>query len=192
MGELIDGLLALSRLGREKVVFGDVNISELARTAFEEQGGTAGRERDIVFKLEELPPAHGDKRLITQVLQNLFSPTRSNLPVTNRRPSLKSVGAPGTLKTSTTFATTASASIWTMHRSCSEFFSDFMLPTSLKEPESDSPRFNALFIGTAERSGQKPSRTEARPSTSRFPSANNAKPGEHLWLRAVFSGGPRV
>jgi PAS domain S-box-containing protein len=73
MGELIDGLLALSRLGREKIQFADVDMSLLAANAFEEQRAAAGKERKMEFKLGELPPAYGDKRLIMQVFQNLLA-----------------------------------------------------------------------------------------------------------------------
>jgi two-component system sensor kinase len=73
MGELIDGLLALSRIGREKVAFADVNMSELAKTAFDEQKAEAGKQRHIALKLDSLPPAYGDRRLITQVFQNLVA-----------------------------------------------------------------------------------------------------------------------
>ncbi len=73
MGQLIDGLLALSRLGREKVTFSEIDMAELARTAFEEQKAAGGNERNISFKLFELPPAYGDKRLLAQVFQNLLS-----------------------------------------------------------------------------------------------------------------------
>ena len=73
MGELIDGLLALSWLGREKMMFADVDMTELAKTAFEEQKAAARKQRDIVFKLDPLPAAYGDKRLITQVFQNLLA-----------------------------------------------------------------------------------------------------------------------
>jgi two-component system sensor kinase len=73
MGELIDGLLALSRLGREKVIFGDIDMNELAQTAFEEQKAAGAKQRNISFVVDTLPPAQGDKRLITQVFQNLLS-----------------------------------------------------------------------------------------------------------------------
>ncbi len=73
MGELIDGLLALSRLGREKVVFSQINMADLARTAFEEQKAVGAKDRSIKFAVGALPPAYGDKRLITQVFQNLLS-----------------------------------------------------------------------------------------------------------------------
>src|SRR4029079_19016672 len=67
MGELIDGLLALSRLGREKVIFSQINMADLARMSFEEQKAVAAKERHIKFEMGALPPAYGDKRLITQV-----------------------------------------------------------------------------------------------------------------------------
>ena len=73
MGELIDGLLALSRLGREKIIFTDIDMNQLAASAFEEQKAAGGPQRNIEFKLGPLPAAYGDKRLITQVFQNLLS-----------------------------------------------------------------------------------------------------------------------
>jgi PAS domain S-box-containing protein len=73
MGELIDGLLALSRLGRERLVFTQIDMNQLASSSFEEQRAAAGRQRQIEWKPAPLPDAHGDKRLITQVFQNLLS-----------------------------------------------------------------------------------------------------------------------
>src|SRR5437867_1896350 len=73
MGQLIDGLLALSRLGREKVLFSEIDMTELAKTSFEEQKAVGAKDRRISFKVDALPPAYGDKRLITQVFQNLLS-----------------------------------------------------------------------------------------------------------------------
>jgi PAS domain S-box-containing protein len=73
MGQLIDGLLALSRLGREKVMFSEIDMGELARAAFEEQKAAGANGRHISFKLAGLPPAYGDKRLIAQVFQNLLA-----------------------------------------------------------------------------------------------------------------------
>src|SRR5215813_905173 len=51
MGQLIDGLLALSRLGREKLVFSEINMYEIARTAYEEQKAVSGDDRKIAFKV---------------------------------------------------------------------------------------------------------------------------------------------
>jgi PAS domain S-box-containing protein len=73
MGQLIDGLLALSRLGREKVIFSEIDMTDLARTAFEEQKAVGAKERKIEFRVAALPASYGDKRLITQVFQNLLS-----------------------------------------------------------------------------------------------------------------------
>ena len=73
MGQLIDGLLALSRLGREKVIFSEIDMTDLARTSFEEQKAVGAKDRRISFNVDALPSAYGDKRLITQVFQNLLS-----------------------------------------------------------------------------------------------------------------------
>jgi PAS domain S-box-containing protein len=73
MGELIDGLLALSRLGREKILFSDIDMNQLASAAFDEQKSAGGNGRSIDFSMSYLPSAYGDKRLITQVFHNLFA-----------------------------------------------------------------------------------------------------------------------
>ena len=73
MGQLIDGLLALSRLGRERLMFTDIDMSELAKNAFDEQKAASAGSRTIAFNASDLPVAYGDKRLITQVFQNLFA-----------------------------------------------------------------------------------------------------------------------
>jgi len=74
MGELIDGLLALSRIGREPMRTAEVDMTELAQTVFEGQRGTIEPGREVSFHvIEPLPAAHGDKRLIAQVFENLIS-----------------------------------------------------------------------------------------------------------------------
>jgi two-component system sensor kinase len=73
MGELIDGLLALSRLGKEQMKMSSVDMSELAKTVFEERKSAFGADRKIIFKVGRMPAAFGDKRLITQVFENLLS-----------------------------------------------------------------------------------------------------------------------
>jgi PAS domain S-box-containing protein len=73
MGELIDGLLALSRLGREKIKTAEIDMTDLADVTFQEQRAAVPNERKISLKLHKLPPTSGDKRLLTQVFQNLFS-----------------------------------------------------------------------------------------------------------------------
>ena len=54
-------------------MFGDINMSGLAKAAFDEQKSAGGNQREISFNLGDQPPAYGDKRLITQVFQNLLA-----------------------------------------------------------------------------------------------------------------------
>lgn len=72
MGQLIDDLLAFSRLGRQTMTVTEIDMAELAQTVFDElKPETPGR--CIVFTTGTIPPAHGDKALIRQVLVNLFA-----------------------------------------------------------------------------------------------------------------------
>jgi PAS domain S-box-containing protein len=73
MGELIDGLLALSRLGREKIVFSEIDMVDVAKGVFQEQKGASGQDKPIAFTVNPLPTAYGDRRLITEVFHNLLS-----------------------------------------------------------------------------------------------------------------------
>ena len=66
MGKLIDGLLAVSRLGHGEVSLGEVAMAELARSVFEELKKTAS-DRPISLNVRDLPPAHADGDLIHQV-----------------------------------------------------------------------------------------------------------------------------
>jgi signal transduction histidine kinase len=72
MGELIDDLLAFSRLGRRMITTTDVDMTSLVKAVFEELKH-ANPERSIQFTCEELPPAHADASLMHQVLVNLLS-----------------------------------------------------------------------------------------------------------------------
>ena len=72
MGQLIDDLLAFSRLGRQDVLPVEVNMSEMARHVFRElQPEDAGRT--LKFTLNHLPSAYGDRAMIKQVMVNLIS-----------------------------------------------------------------------------------------------------------------------
>ena len=84
MGQLIDGLLALSRLGRRTMQRRSVDVEQLAREAFDEarQGaedppareddGTSDA-RDVSFTVEQLPKAHADRAMLQRVFVNLLS-----------------------------------------------------------------------------------------------------------------------
>jgi PAS domain S-box-containing protein len=79
MGALIDDLLAFSRLGRQTVVHGMVNVDSLVREVVEEvlhteslgeRGETAAAPH---IEVEPLPPARGDRGLLRQVWANLIA-----------------------------------------------------------------------------------------------------------------------
>jgi signal transduction histidine kinase len=72
MGQLIDDLLALSRLGRHEIRVADIDMEELARTVSKEMKLAAPR-RKIKFKIQKLPRACADHALIRQVFANLLS-----------------------------------------------------------------------------------------------------------------------
>ncbi len=72
MAELIDDLLAFSRLSRQPVDRTDVDMTALARHAYAEAARDAG-SRNIEFDLHELPPASGDLAMLRQVFANLLS-----------------------------------------------------------------------------------------------------------------------
>jgi PAS domain S-box-containing protein len=70
MGELIDDLLAFSRLGRKEITVSEINMIALVKSIKEE---LLSDERNIEFNLDALPPAQGDLSLIKQVWVNLIS-----------------------------------------------------------------------------------------------------------------------
>jgi PAS domain S-box-containing protein len=79
MGALIDDLLAFSRLGRQPVAHGEVNVDSLVREVVEEvlhteslgEGGAAATAPHI--EVEPLPSARGDRGLLRQVWSNLIA-----------------------------------------------------------------------------------------------------------------------
>jgi two-component system sensor kinase len=72
MGQLIDDLLRLSRLGRAEVIRTTIDMQELAKEVVGEQIRTAPH-RSIEVKLDALPPAEANRSLMKQVLANLVS-----------------------------------------------------------------------------------------------------------------------
>jgi PAS domain S-box-containing protein len=72
MGNLIDGLLAFSRLGRQALASSEVDMTELAHDALLE---TAAAEpgRNVEVRIGQLPPALGDRLLFRQIFVNLLS-----------------------------------------------------------------------------------------------------------------------
>ncbi|MDB5208383.1 MAG: Phytochrome-like protein cph1 [Flavisolibacter sp.] len=72
MGELIDDLLAFSKLGRKQVTVSAINMSALVEMVREELS-FEDDENIPEFKVQELPDAKGDQSLIKQVWINLIS-----------------------------------------------------------------------------------------------------------------------
>ena len=72
MGELIDDLLAFSKLGRKQVTVSEINMKALVNLVKEELLFDDG-DNIPQFNIKELPPAKGDQSLIKQVWINLIS-----------------------------------------------------------------------------------------------------------------------
>ncbi len=73
MGQLIDDLLALSRLGKEALSLSQlIDLEDLTRDVWEElKAGNPDRPVDL--KIGHVPPGMGDRSLIRQVLVNILS-----------------------------------------------------------------------------------------------------------------------
>jgi PAS domain S-box-containing protein len=68
MGQLIDDLLAFSRLGRQSITASHVDMEQLVREVFGELNAP-----NIRFTLHPIPIAWGDRRLLKQVWVNLLA-----------------------------------------------------------------------------------------------------------------------
>jgi PAS domain S-box-containing protein len=71
MGQLIDGLLAFSRLQRQALTRQPVRLEALVADVWEELAVERGGRR-IELRVADLPPADGDPRLLRHVLANLL------------------------------------------------------------------------------------------------------------------------
>ena len=72
MGQLIDDLLAFSRVGREQLSIITLDIGGMIRDVWEELKG-ANPDRLLTLKLAEIPPCKADRALIKQVFVNVLS-----------------------------------------------------------------------------------------------------------------------
>ncbi|HSB00892.1 MAG TPA: PAS domain S-box protein, partial [Anaerolineales bacterium] len=72
MGQLIDDLLAFSRLGRKAMYFSKIDMKALAASIFSELIKGEDQER-IDFQITRLPPVNADLALIRQVWVNLLA-----------------------------------------------------------------------------------------------------------------------
>ena len=72
MGQLIDDLLAFSRLGRKEIDLSGINMDKVAKAVFDGLKATVP-ERILHLNMKTIPPAHGDRSMIHQVFVNLLS-----------------------------------------------------------------------------------------------------------------------
>jgi two-component system sensor kinase len=73
MGQLIDDLLSFSRLGRQEIGTGLVNMEELARGVAEEvRRADPERPHPPDIRIAALPAAQGDRAMLRQVMSNLL------------------------------------------------------------------------------------------------------------------------
>jgi PAS domain S-box-containing protein len=72
MNQLIDDMLAFSRLGRQEVAMSRIDMDGLVREIWEALCGI-DPDRRVSLKIDALPPCMGDPALIRQVLTNLLS-----------------------------------------------------------------------------------------------------------------------
>jgi signal transduction histidine kinase len=72
MGNLIDDLLAFSRIGRTETKNTLVSLDQLVKEVVAEIGQDTGG-RDIVWKIDPLPVCYGDRSMLRLVIVNLLS-----------------------------------------------------------------------------------------------------------------------
>jgi PAS domain S-box-containing protein len=72
MGQLIDDLLAFSRLGRQEIRVSEMDMRKLAKSVSEELK-LAVPERKLNITINTLIPAQGDQAMVRQVFVNLLS-----------------------------------------------------------------------------------------------------------------------
>ena len=82
MAQLIDDLLAFSRLGRQEIIGSELNMAEMAREVFQDLTTPPG-PRVIDFVVGPLPNAFGDSAMVRQVWTNLIE---NALKFTSRTP----------------------------------------------------------------------------------------------------------
>jgi signal transduction histidine kinase len=72
MGALIDDLLSFSRIGRAETNKGAVNLGQLVEEALAEVRRDLG-DRKIIWKVDKLPAAYGDRAMLRLAFVNLIS-----------------------------------------------------------------------------------------------------------------------
>ncbi len=71
MGQLIDDILTLSRLGRAKMSIANLDMEDIIKDVWKELQ-TINPERNMALTIKAMPSGYGDRTLIKQVYANLF------------------------------------------------------------------------------------------------------------------------
>ena len=71
MADLIDGLLSLAQLSRDKLQFSKVDLADIARSV-EKECRERDPERQAHILIQDTMPVIGDQRLLSVILQNLL------------------------------------------------------------------------------------------------------------------------
>ncbi len=72
MEQLINDLLAFSRVSTKEIQTAEIDMAALTKTVFQELKSTIGN-RSVQLEMKELPPAHCDGSMMRQVFANLLS-----------------------------------------------------------------------------------------------------------------------
>jgi len=72
MGQLIDDLLAFSRLGRASISFSEIEMKKIANAIYQEETSPKERKR-ISFTIADMPNVEGDPAMMRQLWTNLIS-----------------------------------------------------------------------------------------------------------------------
>jgi len=73
MGQLIDELLKLSRLGRKQIEAVDIDMTALAQSVYHEIKEELFRDRAVEMFVNPLPSARADATMVRQIFSNLIS-----------------------------------------------------------------------------------------------------------------------
>jgi len=71
MGQLIDDILALSRLGKKQMVMSNIDMDQLIRDVWKDLQAI-NPERNMTLTIHSMPSGYGDRMLIKQVYSNLL------------------------------------------------------------------------------------------------------------------------
>ncbi len=145
MGELIDDLLAFSRLSRAAAAAGSGWIRPSWCGKLLDELNPAASQRAIEIRLGDLPVVPGRPGIAETGLDQSAVQRRQIHAGPRSRPSSKSAATGRTARQFILCATTGSASTCSMRKNCSAFFSGCTGRTNLKAPASDWRLCNAII-----------------------------------------------